>query len=65
MKTVRATLVVWAVIVAASWSWSLSIQAATKAEKARAAAKLVEETLSARRTKASTIGRNCSSRREN
>ena len=36
---------VWAAIVAASWSWTLPVEAAAKAEQARAAAKLVDETL--------------------
>ena len=45
MKTVGTTWAVWAAIVAASWPWTLPVEAATKAEQARAAAKLVEETL--------------------
>jgi len=45
MKTVGTTWAVWAAIVAASWSWTPPIEAATKAEQARAAAKLIDETL--------------------
>jgi hypothetical protein len=44
MKTVLAKLAVWAVIVAASWQWTLPVQAAGKGERAEAA-KLVDETL--------------------
>ena len=45
MKTAGTTWAVWAAIVAASWPWTMPVEAATKAEQARAAAKLVEETL--------------------
>jgi hypothetical protein len=45
MKAVRSEWTVWAAVVAASLPWALPIQAATKAEQARAAARLVEETL--------------------
>ena len=44
MKTVLTKWAVGAAIVAASWQWALSVQAATKAERAEAA-KLVDETL--------------------
>jgi hypothetical protein len=44
MKTVLTKWAVGAAIVAASWQWALSVQAATKAERAEAA-RLVDETL--------------------
>ncbi len=44
MRTVGAKWAIWAVIVAASWQWSLPVKAATKAERAEAA-KLIDETL--------------------
>ncbi len=45
MKAIETTWAVAAVMVAASWSWTLPVEAATKAEQARAAAKLVDDTL--------------------
>jgi hypothetical protein len=45
MRAVGSTWVVWAAVVAASLPWTLPVEAATKAEQARAAAKLVDETL--------------------
>jgi hypothetical protein len=44
----KNSCIVWGVggaIVAASWLWTLPVEAATKAEQARSAAKLVEDTL--------------------
>jgi hypothetical protein len=45
MKTVGINWVAWAAIVAAGWPSTLPVQAATKAEQTRAAAKIVAETL--------------------
>lgn len=45
MKAVGITWAVYAAIVAAGWPWAVPLEAATKAEQARAVAKLVDETL--------------------